>query len=394
MNTGRAILRAGASANRSLEIEKVASLTPEQAGMLQSLDLDFVQFSEMAPYLQVESANRADGILSNSPLSELAAQFNNPGKAPGPLVISKDKWTTLLSDVSATTAENGWAASFALELGRTVNYLKSSKAAKISPTRRRVLAAKFLIAEYMEAYFRNGQIIKLDFDIPNIKSKLIAELKKNKVPDSVITASTDEINQLSSNYLDELCKNSKTSDGACTLLGVIGDTTFVTRAGKSYGFPGITATVDLVAGRKISTNKINVNDTVTDVIRVAAEGLGDIMYGVPGAANSTFCNEVTRPGSCAVGQEKVFSQVNTAGDKAESATLSAMGIAIRGSWFVSLNNDLLADSISTGVAVTARKAAEAAVWNVSQHCSAALSGRGPMYRSFTLQLTQEAVATP
>lgn len=389
MELGRALLLSNVD-HSAMPVAQGAMVSFEEAKQLSAelapLGLDWSPLVTVAPYVDVVAAHHADKILTDSPLTKLATQFQSAGEESGPVVVTKDDWTALLSEVSRSTAENGWAASFTRELGRVAYGLRGKGRAQLSESDRRVLATKLLIALYMEAYFRNGNIIKLDFNSPDLKDKLIAKLKKYKVPAAVIAASTDEINDLSSQYLGELCKNVKASDGTCTLLGVIGEQTFVSRSGKSYGFPGVTGTIDLFAGRKVSTNKISANDTVTDVIRVLIEAMGDSAFGVPGVANSTYCKEANQ---CATEKQgDIIKSVDNAGDKAESASLGAIGVAIRGGWLISLNNDLLADSISTAGAVTARKLAEGATWSVLQHCPAVLNEKASKYRSFTLQLRQ------
>jgi len=354
-------------------------------GATNTLSIDPSLFASSASLLNTEGAQIADDVVDTSALRKLTDQFDRSRQNDETISISKDEWTVLLKNMSKATAENGWTSSFAIELGR-ISSRHKGKTDTLTIDEQQALTRKFLLAAYMEAYFRNGEIFKLDFNIPQVQDKLKDTLKKHKVSDDVIAAATSDINDLSSSYIKKLCPDpTKTSD-TCTLLGVIGEQTFVSRSGKSYGFPGITGTIDLLADRKVSTNKINANDTVTDVVRVAIEALGDSIFAVPGAANSTFCKETNKCASS--DQAKMIEAVDNAGDKAESATLSAIGIAIRGGWFISLNNDLLADSISTAGAVAARKLAEGAAWDLEQNCQGTSGSRQKKYESFKLTLSQ------
>jgi hypothetical protein len=61
-------------------------------------------------------------------------------------------------------------------------------------------------------------------------------------------------------------------------------------------------------------------------------------------------------------EAKLIEQVNNVGDQTEAGTSSVISTAVRGGGFFSLNNEAIAEYISTAVSVAARKAAEEVVW--------------------------------
>ncbi|MCY1249604.1 hypothetical protein D9M72_631530 [compost metagenome] len=84
-------------------------------------------------------------------------------------------------------------------------------------------------------------------------------------------------------------------------------------------------------------------------------------------------------------------QVDNIGDRAEAGTFAAVGIAIRGGWLFSINNEALATSIQTAVAVGVRKTAEGVMWSRLQNCPAnlaALASVDASPRTVTLRLTE------
>jgi hypothetical protein len=352
------------------------------AGVAEAFGFDLAQFADEAMFLDGDGAGAAERVLTS--------EFLSPDKArnAGQLTYGRQAWVGLTRDIASATAEHGWTAAFATELG-SFHRTPDGKAllAGRSPTNPQALETvtrKYLVAAYMAAYFRNGEIFSLEVNDRTLKDRLIEKLKTTVKDEKAIEAAKAEIDALVTDLEKDLCAKSK--DGKCQLFGAIGELTFVTRAGKSYGFPGITATIDLTADKKISTNKIRAEDVIPDLVRVLLEATGDSLIKVPGEKNSTLCKE--KPELCGTdSQAKDLKTVNTVGDRIEGGATAAIGVAVRGGWLFSLNNEAAAASITTAGAVTARKISEAAAWSYTQ-TSCVKRVAGPAYTKLPVKLVR------
>lgn len=391
LELGRQLIGESVAARAAVAPAAAAVASPS-AVIANSLHMDLSQFGPEADHIDEQGAKDADEALSSPALLSLTAQFDAPSKQPTQIVIGRKQWQDLAGAVAKVTAEHGWTASFA---SHYANYYRSaltnSDAAGRDTSAIEDLTKKYLIAAYLSAYFRNGEIFELDFNNADIKAKVTNALQPYTKDAASAAAAASTIDDISNDYMNLLCEKGQTPGDSCRVLGAIGEQTFVTRAGKSYGFPGITATIDLVANEKVSTNKINANDVVPDLIRVILEATGDSVFRVPGAKNSTLCSFSSA--MCATDAEAaVLKDVDSAGDQTEGATDAAIGIAVRGGWLISLNNELLANSITTAGAVTARKLAEAAEWQLRKGCNpdnpiaAAAAPPAQLYRTVAISI--------
>jgi hypothetical protein len=352
-----------------------------------TLDIDLSRLS--AEDVSDSSADRAEQALAE--LGGLAGQVaaattseddtRSDSPATRTIAISRKRWQATLAQIAKTTAENGWTSAFARSLGSMALDGRSDDERALVD-----LKKKYLIAAYVAQYFRQGAVFALEFNDASLKAALLAKIKSKVSNDDVVSAVSGEIDTLAADYRKKLCEKGTAEDGPCVLFGVIGEQTFVTRAGKSYGFPGITGTIDLVAGKKVSTNKIQTGDIPPDLVRVIMEAIGDESFQVPGEKNSTLC-EVR--GLCSTdATAKKLSFVNEVGDRVEAGTSSTLGAAIRGGWIASLNNEVLADTLTTAAAVSFRKASEAAAWAAVDQCAVDRSAGVNGYRSVSVQLTK------
>jgi hypothetical protein len=318
------------------------------------LGFDLAQFQDQVLLVDDDGAAAAQSATSADSAKALMAISANDGAR-----ISRADWNNFTQSVAHATATSGWTASFAKALGATARAQlardSSSKAAVEDANK------KYLLAAYMVAYFRNGQIFQLNFDDQGLKTKLMDKLKQKIIDPQILAAASTEIDAVTTDFEKKLCGNTAANATSCNILGVLGQQTFVTRAGKSYGFPGVSATIDPTATKKVSTNKLNTNDIIQDLIRVFFEATGDGAFSVPGAANSTLCKERSNLCSTAANAGAVESADNS-GDATEAATTTVVSAVVRGGWLFSLNNETLADSITTATAVVARKIAEEAAY--------------------------------
>lgn len=224
------------------------------------------------------------------------------------------------------------------------------------------------------AYFRHGKVFALDFQDIVLASDAKSKIDALNVPPAVKQVLTDSFDALVKAYRKELCTKDTEDGQPCRILNHTSDETFVTRAGAEYGFQKITGAIDLASDKKLTFTKIDWKAIPPDLVRVALEALGDEAARVPGAANSTMCKE--RPQWCKVEGEtseslaKKLALVDRAGNVTEAGTASLFGSAIRGGWLASLNNEVLADTLTAAAAVTLRKGAEAATWKAIDQCPA------------------------
>jgi hypothetical protein len=375
LNTGKVLIALADKLARS----KDEADQRQRHALSDALGIDLAPFVGELPYMDlsgIEDVHRSLGALD-------ATQILSPW-ADGKITIGRNEWHDLMKSVANATTTHGWTSNMAESLGAFarayVRALQKEGYAEGMSVRdrnnlgemvtmdKRVLSAKVtfdradVLAAYFEAYFRNGAIFEANFDSQGLENDLMSEIKKVVTDTTVLDQIQKEITDANSTFENKLCGQNVGANGTCTVVGDIGEQTFVTRAGKSYGFPGITATIDPTAAKKISTNKINSSEIKEDLVRVLVEGAGDAAFDVPGVANSTLCTVLKR---CATDpQSQGIQQVNNVGDETEAATNEVVSELVRGTWLFSLNNEALANSITTFVAVGARKAAEAAAWRI------------------------------
>jgi hypothetical protein len=334
------------------------SATQGAARAFQSqFNMNFARFSAELPVLDSLGADAADEAVDGRAATALLSL-----RTAGAVSVSRDDWLAYADAVGRATSASGWTASMARSVGAAARaYAGSDQDARAKSAAD--LQKKYYIAVYMQAYFRNGEIFELQFDDQNLKTTLMNRVKQSISDKNLLSDLSSEIDTATGAFKKDLCKQDGGEKADCSILGVLGQQTFVTRAGKSYGFPGVTAALDPVGTHKVSTNKIKWNDIVGDLVRVTVEAAGDSLAGVPGVANSTMCREMNH---CVdpknPDEAKLIEQVNNVGDQTEAGTSSVISTAVRGGWFFSLNNEAMAEYISTAVSVAARKAAEEMVW--------------------------------
>jgi hypothetical protein len=359
------------------------SETTRLSFQLQSeLHMNLQQFSDQVGLLDEFGADAADHATNSTSATTLMSMRSGDAVA-----LSRKDWNDFSDSLSRATASDGWTSSMATALGSVAkSYVISEQSRQARAQGVADLQKKYYLASYMRAYFRNGQIFELNFNDQDLKTQLINTLKKKITDPTLLKEASDEIDSATGTFKKALCKQDGGQTADCDILGVIGQETFVTRAGKSYGFPGITATLDPVGSKKVSTNKINWDNILEDLVRVFVEAEGDALAQVPGAANSTMCKEM---GICQTTGDAKIEQVDNIGDETEAATSSVVSAVIRGGWLFSLNNEALADSITTAVSVTLRKVAEEATWKIEngQPCTGPAKKAGDnMHRNVAISV--------
>lgn len=385
LQLGLRLLAAGSSSPRAAGIVGAgASVQLFSQSLFSRLGIDPDGIDIDLDALSLDAADRASKVLVSEPFRKLApadpsvaaSKFGN-----GDITISRQEWVAMTQDVALATSGEGWVGAAALSLGQyaRTHGLVQIKAGSPADKPAQEVTLRLLVARYVSDYFRNGKILTLDLNYPDLKAKLLEKLKHSIKDEMVLTAANAEIDQLAKDYGERLCK-AETKQTPCRVLGVLGEQTFVSRAGKSYGFPGLAATVDLTGDKKVSTNKVDPNAVISDLVRVLFEAVGDDRIRVPGAENSSLCRASKAMCSSAYKDVKDIAdklqRVDNIGDRVEAGAFSSVGIAIRGGWLFSINNEALASSVQTAVAVGARKTAEGVMWTHVNHCDATLDSLG------------------
>lgn len=358
----------------------------EPAGFL---GLDLAQFGDAVPVLDEQGAAKANSALDSTISQSL---FGRPalvglasGEQPEPVVIDRRDMRRFLDDISGATAVHGWTAAMAKSLGafRRAGGPQALAGNSMSPEQRALaldLLRKYFLADYFRAYFRNGAVLRLEVIDTALREKIAARLGTTIQDPAVREALKADIDRIIAELRAQACTGG--ANEPCLAFGVIGEQTFVTRAGKSYGFPGITAQLTPFGNDAFSLDTPEWTPVIGDLVRVFMEANGDAIFAVPGAATSTACSR--RQLLCGLpAQAKAISQVNEVGDRVEASARSLTSIAVRGGWLFSLNNEALATGIEMFVSVGARKVAEGAAWSRRNGGQCSTLRSGPVHRPIT-----------
>jgi hypothetical protein len=360
--------------------------TASEARALAFVNAALTELAEDREFLSLSSARHVEAV-ERGPLASAQSQAIAAGAGSNGVVeLSRSGWRDSLDSVWNATIDHGWDSATVAALGqlRNANVSSADTIGSMSASQRLAFASlvrRSILYLYFKAYFRNGKILSLSMTSDALKRGLKERLSKTIKDETLRKAVEADIDSVAGDIVELLCKDEE----KCLALGVIGETAFVTRGGKSYGFSGVEVTFDPFAEKKLSTNKIDKEAVIADLVRVFFEGLGDSELGVPAVKNSTACqNELL----CAEETDADnLAKVESIADRVESGAMALTAIAIRGGWLFSLNNEALAKSIQTGVAVAFRKGAEKAAWSRLKKQCPTLAGQPP-YQSVQLRLVR------
>ena len=217
--------------------------------------------------------------------------------------------------------------------------------------------------EYLKAYFHQYKFIKVKIKAGKFRAEL-----ENRVSEQFpfldkehITLHVDELfRKVTGLEFSEICPNENDCNYIIEVGGKLDSTQFVTRSGIEYGFPYVTVSFDPLADEKLAATIIDWNKVGADIVRVLVEAVGDRIMGLPADASSTLCIiDTTR---CYILNNGIsvdeFSAVNEFSAQIEMEVSSAAGLAVRGFWWASLNNEALAKIIETTAGAVAKKFAE------------------------------------
>jgi hypothetical protein len=218
------------------------------------------------------------------------------------------------------------------------------------------------IKEYFKAYFRQGKFVQGKVKVSELYNKL-----KGKIKSEASFLTDDQVTELSSGLFKKL--TGKEYASACSsgsnceiaFAGKLESTQFVTRSGVEYGFPHITVSVDPLTEKKIAVTEIDWNKVGAEVAKVYMEAVGDKLIELPADPRSTACkiNSILCYSEQNGGiSSDEFASVSEHSDKMDTLVSNAVGKAIRGAGWTSLNNEAIASIIESAVGTAAKKVAE------------------------------------
>ena len=305
-------------------------------------------------------------------LDRIRHNATGSASSEGSFGIGKESFRECLQETRDATGLDGWGALSAHYISVLADQTAKAMAkGKVEPAENRRLAVltgeattAALVGAYMKAYFNGGQIFAVDLNVKSLEQDAIKAVKAKfgNIDDATAKKLVD-------NLLQQLA-GTKPDGDIYHLLLKKSDGGFVSRAGATYAFPGVTITLDPKSNTPVAISKLDLAQVGGDLMRVLVEGLGDGWAMIPGDPKSTGVTQKLlpryepppsgKPGVC----EAQFTGINDWANRAEGVVGSATGQAIRGISWISLNNEALAKMIETAVGAAARKGTEKLAWCV------------------------------
>jgi hypothetical protein len=291
----------------------------------------------------------------------------------------------LMDQVHRTTAAGGWdrlADQTAGALARS-----SPGSAENAALRRDHRRALFL-KRYVEAYFRNGRFVAVDFtiDAAEAQQRLAEQLSDgSKLSCRAFNAAQAAGSQAASQGgADDCAALAKTlydalrgSDASVDFqLVKVSQTGFVSRDGSfSAQFPSFEIDFDPLAPRLVtlttqaggSVREIDFTTIGNQLVRVVLEAVFDAHEGLPAVASATGRQlgddslPLFDPTQGNVSDDD-FSEMTRINDRVSAATGVVLNRVVQGIGLISLNNEPLEELIVTVVTTSVRKAVEKASW--------------------------------
>lgn len=307
---------------------------------------------QVAAYMAAKVLNSKTQTSLNN-LYNIALGFRpNPaprseGTVEAPVIrVDRAEIEKYLDDLEVVHLVDGWDALEVVSRQRGLSEAKQRMAT--------------FIKEYYRAYFRAGHFFAATLDLATLKRKMIERM----------------INELGLNRADaekvvtQLLAQAGMDQGTDKkVFGKIGTTAFVTRGGKSYQFPPLTATITPGGDELVSASELDYIVVGADLVRILMHAIADSHMRTPAVSNATGVKipvakgglEVNDPTITGVTGEE-FELIETVSAAVEGTVSAAMGRLIRGISWVSLNNEALATVFESAFGVAARKGTERVMW--------------------------------
>lgn len=271
-------------------------------------------------------------------------------------------------------------------VGKVRRYLESGDAAGLQKEKPMLDAVRF-IGDYESAYFRGGQLLSVSFDAGDASKTIVGKLPPD-ISKVLNKSQTSELTTVIQTELETICPTKPAgASTSCLLTNPLGTESFVSRAGQSVQFSGVTVSVGQNGVLRPQFEYPKVATFAPQVLKVFVEALFDASAPhVPAAATSTACVDglysntaggvaecmtdtaaKTVIGTDAKGADVTLqtavSRIDTDAASADALGTSITGTAIRGLNVVSLNNEAIANSVEAFAGVMLRKIVEKAEWS-------------------------------
>lgn len=302
--------------------------------------------------------------------------------------ISAEQVLDYVRRVRNVTSRDGWSAYAARQAahidlikGRIGELRRSEKASQSSERLREAdlelrqaeqqfIAATY-ISSYVKAYFRNGELVQLNWKIGNPVQNLekLAGLS-DPADQKFIQSILDRLPNGTSAKLDEILQ--KSTSGS---IGRVASSGLVTRGGESLAMPAVTVSLDVPNPSPVTFTKVDVNAVMEDLVRVTFEAIFDSINQVPAVSNATGITlpksialadfskiKPAIPGHAVVMSQSNFNQIDANASEASSMTSSGVANLIRGVNVAALNNEAVANTLTVMAGTTARKVTERVSW--------------------------------
>jgi len=284
---------------------------------------------------------------------------------------------TRMSKIGRTLGRGGYGALAVASFGQFQN---------ASTDQRPYLIQEFntaiFLTKYFEAYFRDGHFIQVSVNSSALLKKATQDVQNRLsgigLSGDQQTTVTNALGDLEKQLQAGLCNSSDTTS-TCLLTQPLGSTAFVTRAGTSVQFSGIS--ISIGDNGKLSPTATHLSSTV--IAPQLAEVFWEAVFDsfppyVPASSTSTACVAELYPSSSSLCMDANYPKadkdkvdtVDADATKAQSAAAAAASYIIRGGWLLSLNNEAVAQAVETSVGEIARKTTEKLVWNELNQCTA------------------------
>ena len=237
------------------------------------------------------------------------------------------------------------------------------------------------ISVYARAYFRGGHLFQASLDLDDLV-KGFGDRIKASLPNL-----TDAQKQVLDNELKNLFKRGCSSGQditQCLLSKPLGKESFVTRAGQTVQFSGVTLTFGDQGRLSPTLQYPKGEELASQLVRVFFEAIYD-SHGiiVPAVSSSTVCVEKLWPSefclhdvpSAEAGAKTAtptksqrVAWVDSYANQVEAVVTAATAELIRGGAWVALNNEAVARAVETTAGVNSRKIAEKVLWNLQTQC--------------------------
>jgi hypothetical protein len=330
----------------------------------------------------INTAGEVDALWNHPVHQAFLKAYNELSKTASPPLqpqaVKANELLDYMKIVRSVTEKNGWRVFMVRSVVQLSELIDSSADKKVIQLAAQKIIGSIFASTYLEAYFRNGQFAQLTWNLGN-PLQMLQMIANDSSPQDrqIIQKLLDAIKSVDPNAAANLDKIINTNLSGT--IGKIATAGFVTRGGDSLAMPAISISLDLVKQpTPLSITKVDTNAILEDVVRVTFEALFDAMNYIPAVTSATGVKlpddyaafdlpDFSKIKSAYVAEKSPmsadsFGKVDAYGGKVHALTASAMASLIRGINVVALNNEAIANTLTSVAATTARKVTERVCW--------------------------------